>query len=654
MNREVFLKENGTYIVFARKWRPQTFEEVVGQETVRRQLANALAEGRIANAYLFAGPRGVGKTSIARILAKALNCRTGITPTPCNTCNQCLSITQGSSMDVIEIDGASYTGVDDIRELQEGVNRASFSARKKVYIIDEVHMLSKSAFNALLKTLEEPPLFVVFIFATTEIEKIPETIRSRCQIFMFERISMKEIIGRLDLILTREKGVKVNEAERAAILEAIASGAEGGMRDAEVMLEQLISLSGGNLKFEYVSQLLGLVEFDLLIGTVRDLSKRDIRSLLERVAHLVNKGRDLERFIKTMLGFLRDLLIQKAGVAVLPETYSAERMKEISDLLESISLSFLLNTMNNFFALEERVKSIAQTRFLLEFVFIRLCAIQTDVDIDSILERLENMEKGIASPAPRGMDYAPPPPTLPQLKRDTASIDLFNGQNIAPNPTSVAEEMPGSSAFAATSAKEAIEVAKDDTELASRFKKFVLEKRPLLAQAFKVAAFQKTGDDIFTIRTPEALWGNMLSKTETVAFMQEILSRLGGKPIRVKVEISSDISPAAPASGQVSATPPAPPIAEPQDETPLDVENEVLPLPESEGDAVAEGGQMEERPDSVDMEAEQYRHLLKDKKVSKRMVIDLLKQNEDIKDAVDAVQKMFDAKLTHLDGKKIT
>ncbi|MCX7000690.1 MAG: DNA polymerase III subunit gamma/tau [Candidatus Sumerlaeota bacterium] len=647
-------QENGTYIVFARKWRPQTFEEVVGQETVRRQLANALAEGRIANAYLFAGPRGVGKTSIARILAKALNCRTGITPTPCNTCNQCLSITQGSSMDVIEIDGASYTGVDDIRELQEGVNRASFSARKKVYIIDEVHMLSKSAFNALLKTLEEPPLFVVFIFATTEIEKIPETIRSRCQIFMFERISTKEIIGRLDLILTREKGVKVNEAERAAILEAIASGAEGGMRDAEVMLEQLISLSGGNLKFEYVSQLLGLVEFDLLIGTVRDLSKRDIRSLLERVAHLVNKGRDLERFIKTMLGFLRDLLIQKAGVAVLPETYSAERMKEISDLLESISLSFLLNTMNNFFALEERVKSIAQTRFLLEFVFIRLCAIQTDVDIDSILERLENMEKGISSPAPRGMDYAPPPPTLPQLKRDSASMDLFNGQNIAPNPTSVAEEIPGSSAFVATSAKEAIEVAKDDTELASRFKKFVLEKRPLLAQAFKVAAFQKTGDDIFTIRTPEALWGNMLSRSETVAFMQEILSRLGGKPIRVKVEISSDISPAAPASGQVSTTPPAPPIAEPQDETPLDVENEVLPLPESEGDAVAEGGQMEERPDSVDMEAEQYRHLLKDKKVSKRMVIDLLKQNEDIKDAVDAVQKMFDAKLTHLDGKKIT
>jgi DNA polymerase-3 subunit gamma/tau len=515
-------------------------------------------------------------------------------------------------------------------------------------------MLSKSAFNALLKTLEEPPLFVVFIFATTEIEKIPETIRSRCQIFMFERISMKEIIGRLDLILTREKGVKVNEAERAAILEAIASGAEGGMRDAEVMLEQLISLSGGNLKFEYVSQLLGLVEFDLLIGTVRDLSKRDIRSLLERVAQLVNKGRDLERFIKTMLGFLRDLLIQKAGGAVLPETYSTERMKEISDLLESISLSFLLNTMNNFFALEERVKSIAQTRFLLEFVFIRLCAIQTDVDIDSILERLENMEKGISSPAPRGMDYAPPPLTLPQMKRETASIDLFNGQNIAPNPAPLAEEMPGSSAFEATSAKEAIEVAKDDTELASRFKDFILQKRPILAQAFKFAAFQKTGDDIFTIRTPEALWANMLSRSETVAFMQEILSRLGGKPIRVKVEISSGTIPAAPSSAQMSATPSAPPIAEPQDETPLDVENEVLPLPESEGDAVAEGGQMEGEPDSVEAEAEQYRHLFKDKKVSRRMVLDLLKQNEDIKDAVDAVQKMFDAKLTHLDGKKIT
>lgn len=647
-------QENGTYIVFARKWRPQTFEEVVGQETVRQQLANALAEGRIANAYLFAGPRGVGKTSIARILAKALNCRTGITPTPCNTCDQCVAITQGSSMDVIEIDGASYTGVDDIRELQEGVNRASFSARKKVYIIDEVHMLSKSAFNALLKTLEEPPSFVVFIFATTEIEKIPETIRSRCQIFMFERISTTDIIGRLDLILTREKGVKVNEEEKAAILEAIASGAEGGMRDAEVMLEQLISLSGGNLRFEYVSQLLGLVEFDLLIGTVRDLVKRDIRSLLERVVQLVNKGRDLERFIKTMLGFLRDLLILKAGGSVLPETYSAERMKEINELLENISLSFLLNTINNFFALEERVKSIAQTRFLLEFVFIRLCAIQTDVDIDSILERLESMEKGISSPALRGIDsatvatsaketYAPPPPMFPQLKGGTSSIDLFNGQDIVPDPAIVAEEMP-----------ENIEVAKDDIELASNFKKHVIEKKPLLAQAFKFATFQKTGDDIFIIRTPEALWANMLSRSDTVNFMQEILSRLGGKPIRVKVEIYSGASPDAPLSAQVSAIPPSSTIAESQDETPLDVENEALPQTVSEGDAVAQAGQMEEGLDFVDMEAEQYRHLLKDKKVSRRIVIDLLKQNKDLKDAVDAVQKMFDANLTHLDGKKIT
>ena len=359
--------------VMYRKYRSQEFDDLIGQGHVVNLLKNAVAQDQVSHAYLFYGSRGLGKTSTARILAKAVNCLQ-LKPdgNPCGVCTSCSAIREGRFLELIEIDAASNRGIDQIRELKEKIEFSPSEGKKKVYIIDEVHMLSRPAFNALLKTLEEPPPFVVFIFATTELEKIPETIKSRCQMFLFERITAKDIHDRLSLILSREKGVKVSPEEKEAILEAIASSAEGGLRDAEVTLDQLISLSGGQIKFEYVSQLLGLVELDLLIGTVNDLARRDIRSLLERISQLVNKGRDLERFVKTMLAFLRDLMILKAGAELESTAYSAERFKEINNLLDGIALPFLLNAMNTFFLLEERIKTVPQARFLLAVSYTHL------------------------------------------------------------------------------------------------------------------------------------------------------------------------------------------------------------------------------------------------------------------------------------------
>ncbi|MFN3477224.1 MAG: DNA polymerase III subunit gamma/tau, partial [Candidatus Methylomirabilales bacterium] len=244
-----------SYLVLARKWRPQTFDEVVGQRPVTQTLKNAILQNRLAHALLFAGPRGVGKTTTARILAKALNCEQGPTPEPCNRCPRCREITEGRSMDCIEIDGASNRGIDEVRELRENVRYAPALGKSKVIIIDEVHMLTEPAFNALLKTLEEPPPRVVFVLATTEPHKVPPTIHSRCQRHDFRRIGLQEMVGRLQTICSAE-GIEV---EKEALL-AMAKAAEGSLRDAESLLDQVIAYSGQKVKLQDVVEALGLIE----------------------------------------------------------------------------------------------------------------------------------------------------------------------------------------------------------------------------------------------------------------------------------------------------------------------------------------------------------------------------------------------------------
>ena len=295
------------YQVLARKWRPQRFDELRGQQHIVRALTNAIRSGRIAHAFLFSGIRGVGKTSAARILAKALNCEGGPTPEPCNTCRSCREITDGHSPDVLEIDGASNTGVDDVRRLREAVRYPPVRGAYRVYIIDEVHMLSTAAFNALLKTLEEPPGHVVFVFATTDPHKVPATIVSRCQQFDFKRLSGSELVSLLGELCTAE-GI---EAEERA-LAAIAREAEGSVRDAQSLLDQVIAFAGTRIAYGDVRDVLGVVDRELLLGIGRDIIAGDARAVLEGLDRAERFGMDAGRFGQDLLELFRDLCVLTA------------------------------------------------------------------------------------------------------------------------------------------------------------------------------------------------------------------------------------------------------------------------------------------------------------------------------------------------------
>ena len=299
-------KEETSYLVLARKWRPQVFEEVLGQRHITQTLQNAISQRRVAHAFLFAGARGVGKTSTARILAKALNCDTGPQVNPCNHCANCQEITNGSSMDVIEIDGASNRGIDEIRELRENVRYTPAKGHYKIYIIDEVHMLTKEAFNALLKTLEEPPPHIVFIFATTEPHKIPATILSRCQRYDFKRIPLREIRESLKRIVGQEE---IQISQRGLI--TIAQESEGSLRDAQSLLDQVIAYGGKNIRDEDIAEVLGLIDRKILNDTVEAIADKDVARCMEIIEHVYHFGYDLQHFCRELLQYLRNLILIK-------------------------------------------------------------------------------------------------------------------------------------------------------------------------------------------------------------------------------------------------------------------------------------------------------------------------------------------------------
>ncbi|MEE8598329.1 MAG: DNA polymerase III subunit gamma/tau, partial [Dehalococcoidales bacterium] len=294
--------------VFYRKWRPQTLAEVVGQEQVTQTLHNALSSSRVSHAYLFCGPRGTGKTSTGRILAKAVNCLTDGKGEPCNTCPMCQAITEGRALDVIEIDAASNTGVDDIRSLREKVNYAPNQARYKVYIIDEVHMLSTSASNALLKTLEEPPPHIIFVLATTEAHKILPTILSRCQRFDFHRLSLADIVSKLTRICSAE-GIHI-EPEA---LRLVAKAATGSLRDAENLLEQLTAHYGSEVELNQVQTLLGITGDRRVRELVKHIVNNDVSAGITTINSVNNDGLDLKQFNRELVEYLRGLLLVKTG-----------------------------------------------------------------------------------------------------------------------------------------------------------------------------------------------------------------------------------------------------------------------------------------------------------------------------------------------------
>jgi DNA polymerase-3 subunit gamma/tau len=386
------------YQVIARKFRPQVFEDVIGQKPIVQTLQNAIQMGRIGHAYLFSGPRGVGKTTTARILAKGLNCAGGPTITPCNECPSCDEISSGKSIDVFEIDAASNTGVDSIRELRESAKYAAARSRYKIFIIDEVHMLSTSAFNALLKILEEPPPHVIFIMATTERHKLPATILSRCQQFIFRTISPAEIQAHLRRIADRE-GVKIDDRALSYIVKA----SEGSMRDAQSLLDQIISFSGQNVIDEDVRDVLGFIPSEILDRTLHALAERDAKALLETAGIVVDQGLNLQQYVREFIGRVRDLIVVKAG---LEEKIlgSAEQKRALATVAESFSDQDLIRFFDMLLRLENELRWTSQPRFHLEVGLIKLAKVGHVREIEEVLRELKGSP---ASPSPPNRVVAP-------------------------------------------------------------------------------------------------------------------------------------------------------------------------------------------------------------------------------------------------------
>ncbi|TMA58245.1 MAG: DNA polymerase III subunit gamma/tau [Deltaproteobacteria bacterium] len=526
-----------SYLVLSRKWRPQTFADVVGQEHVTRTLCNAIRSGRVAHAFLFTGPRGVGKTTMARLLAKALNCEQGPTPDPCNTCSNCLEITAGNALDVLEIDGASHTGVDNIRDLTEGVQYRPVKSRFRVVIIDEVHMLSNAAFNALLKTLEEPPLHVKFIFATTEAHKVLQTILSRCQRYDFQRIALRELIQRLQVVAEGE-GLSADEVG----LALLAREADGSLRDAESLLDQVVAWSGGSVNEQAVKEALGVADRQALFRVVEAVLARDPAQALRLAGDLYQYGYDPRRLCRDLLEHFRHLVIAKISpdpvlLAELPDHEVATvRQQAGARALEDLQRLFAL-----MLRAEEEVSRTAYTQLVIEMTLVKLASQPPVMPIDEALAQLEALRRKLGGnpqePTPAGQHAAPPappvPPPAPPVREHAPS----------PRPTTpVVREHA-----AAPSAEAALGAEAEQQSVWERFLAAVQKEKISLFFALKSGHFLGLTPTTLQIGVDKDPYFKELTRTENRTLLEETARRCFGRDLKVEVTKGSTL-PAAAAS----------------------------------------------------------------------------------------------------------
>jgi DNA polymerase-3 subunit gamma/tau len=511
-----------SYLVLARRWRPRNFDEVVGQRPVTQTLKNAITKDRIAHALLFTGPRGVGKTTTARILAKAVNCERGRTPDPCSECASCTAIAAGRSVDCLEIDGASNRGIDEVRELREIVRYAPSRDKHKVIIIDEVHMLTEPAFNALLKTLEEPPPGVIFILATTHAHKIPPTILSRCQRHDFRRLGQDEILPRLQQIACEEEATVSDGA-----MKAIARAAEGSLRDAQSLLDQVIAYSGNEVREEDVAVVLGLVEGELLAQTTQAIIEHDSGLALGVVESLSARGDDLQRFCQELLAHLRDLMVSKVSKDPAPLLQLSRVPPEtIRSQAAAMTLADLETIFQVLSRAEFEMRRAPYPRFVLEMALVEATEARSLQTLETLLNRLSALEEKL----PAGQIAGPEPSTLSRFAAAPATPPP------APRPSVDAPPTP------------AADVAKDPQEGWARVTRLLLEqkKRSLAALLAEAQRVTLEGDRLVAIfENGTAFARSTLDDLEHRRLVAGAAAEAFGRPLTVEYRFGSSSNPPA-------------------------------------------------------------------------------------------------------------
>ena len=525
------------YVVVARRYRPQSFQDLVGQNQVSQALSNAITTGRVGHAYLFTGARGVGKTSTARIFAKALNCKSGPSPTPCNQCDICLSIASGEDVDVLEIDGASNRGIDEIRQLRSNVNIRPSRSRFKIYIIDEVHMLTIQAFNALLKTLEEPPEHVKFIFCTTDAEKIPITILSRCQRYDFPPVETKSIIDRLRFIVETE-GIAADEEA----LQLLARRANGSMRDSQSLLEQLISFCPTHITVQDVHSMLGTARGGQLAGLANKLIERDAAGALKELDAALAEGVDAGQLTEQLVGYFRDMLAATVGCGpdLLLHTMSAE-YPQLQQSGQSLGVETMLAVVQILDQSIGRMRYSTHVRTLLELAVVRIARLE---NLDELAEVVAQLRQGGSAPPARAtvtqrattekkndLSRAPQPATEPSAISTEKLTDVLGGSPAVSLESSAASSIVGDIAVQNELTAETVD---------SIWKEALADLGDMTADFARHAeSIQLSGPDhlVASFRAGYTLHKEYCERPERRIKLEAALAKVAGRRIRLDLEL---------------------------------------------------------------------------------------------------------------------